>query len=530
MSGTLTDSTPVKDESIEQRQPDGPDLSVLEDHTPVYLRASRALAGLTLTVGLIFLFCCFRPLWHTDLWGHLNYGRVIWNSKSIPVTEPLMPLAKGMRFVDTAWLSQLIGFGAISQWGVPGLQGLYALSVSICVSLLAWRTYRTSRNGWFGFSAVLVFLIVGWSQLIVMRPQLAGLVCFVAILTLFTSHKSRTVDWLIVPALFSMWANLHGSFVVGLGLLGCFVVGRAVDLLRRTGSLRSVVRDGRTRRCFLLLELAVVAVLLNPYGLGLYVEVLNTSSNANLQELTEWAPLSLREGQGMMFAAVSVLLAMLYRFSPRRVQTWEVLALVGFGGAALWSSRMLIWWTPVAALLVATHGHAVWRAARHLPLVSEPAPRAGKWSVVTVGLIFICFGYSPIGVKMIHGRSPELKRAVSTYTPVAAVEYLNEHPPQGLVLNIYEWGDYLQWNGPTGMNVFVNSHAHLVPRDVWQAYMQVIEQRGEWEEMLDRYGVNSIVLDREFREPLIKALKEREKWKIGFEQDGQVVFLRKKPI
>ena len=530
MSGTLVDAPPVVDESLEEQPTNGPDLSGLEDHVPVHLRASRALAGLTLTVGLVFLFFCLRPLWHTDVWGHLAYGRLIWQTQSLPATEPLMPLAQGMRFVDTAWLSQLIGFGAFSRLGVPGLQGLYALSVAICAGLLAWRAYRTSRNGWFALSAVLVFLTVVWSQLIVLRPQLAGLVCFVALLTLCTSRKPRQAEWLVVPVLFAAWANLHGSFLMGLALLACCVLGRAVDVVRRTGSLRSVLRDDRTRRSFLLLELAAVAVLLNPYGIGLYVEALQISSNTNLQELTEWAPLSLREGQGRMFAAVAVLLAMLYRWSPRRVRTWEVLALVGFGAAAAWSSRLLIWWAPVAALLVATHGYAVWRASRRLPLDTEPVPRAGKWSVVTVGLIWICFAYSPLGVKIIHGQNPEFKKAVTNYTPVAAVEYLKKNPPQGMVFNIYEWGDFLQWNGPPGMKVFVNSHAHLVPREVWQAYMQIIELRSGWEEGLDRYGVNTVVLDKDFREPLIKRLKEDEKWKVGFEQDGQVVFLRKKPI
>ena len=535
MSGTLVDAPPVADESLEQEPTNGPDLSALEDHVPLHLRAPRALAGLTLTVGLVFLFFCFRPLWHTDVWGHLAYGRLIWQTQSLPVTEPLMPLAQGVRFVDTAWLSQLIGFGAISSLGVPGLQGLYALSVSICAGLLAWRVYRTSRHGWFALSAVLLFLTVTWSQLIVHRPQLAGMVCFVGLLALCTSRKPHKADWLMVPVLFAAWANLHGSFLMGLALLGCFVLGRAVDVMRRTGSLRSVLRDDRTRRRFLLLELAAVAVLLNPYGIGLYAEALQISSNPNLQELTEWAPLSLRDGQGQMFALVAVLLGMLYRWSPRRVRAWEVLALIGFGGAALWSSRLLVWWTPVAALLVATHGYAVWRVSRHLPLVPEPAPRAGKWSVVTVGLVWICFAYSPLGVKVMHGRNPEFKtpefkKVVFSYTPVAAVEYLKKNPPQGMVFNIYEWGDYLQWNGPQGMKVFVNSHAHLVPREVWQAYMQIIEQRSGWEDALDRYGVNTIVLDRDHREPLIKRLKEDEKWKVGFEQDGQVVFLRKKPI
>ena len=89
MSGTLVDTPPVAEQPVEQQASDGPDLSVLEDHVPVHLRAPRAWAGLTLTVGLVYLFFCLRPLWHTDVWGHLSYGRLIWQTQSLPITEPL---------------------------------------------------------------------------------------------------------------------------------------------------------------------------------------------------------------------------------------------------------------------------------------------------------------------------------------------------------------------------------------------------------------------------------------------------------
>ena len=60
--------------------------------------------------------------------------------------------------------------------------------------------------------------------------------------------------------------------------------------------------------------------------------------------------------------------------------------------------------------------------------------------------------------------------------------------------------------------------------------MQISDLQSGWEEAIDRYGINTIVIDREHREPLIKKLKEIDKWKLDFEQDGQVVFIRKKPI
>ena len=100
-----------------------------------------------------------------------------------------------------------------------------------------------------------------------------------------------------------------------------------------------------------------------------------------------------------------------------------------------------------------------------------------------------------------------------------------------MVFNTYEWGDYLQWAGPKNLQLFVNSHAHLVPREVWMAYMQVIEMRSGWEETLDRYGVNTVAIDLLNREALIKKLKEDDRWlSPPEERDGQVIFLRKKPI
>lgn len=530
MSGTVVEE-PIMDEPIENevRRP-GPDLSKLEDHMPHSLRASRVMAGLVLALGMTYLFFCIRPVWHTDVWGHLSYGRMIWESGTLPATEPLMPLARGVNFVDTAWLSQILGYVSMKTLGIAGLQGMYALSVTFCASLLVVRCYRTTRHGWFSLLAMVGFLVIAWSPLAIIRPQMAGLACFVYLLTRLTSRSLHRSDWVLIPLLFAAWANLHGSFLMGLFLLGSVTAGRAFDLYRRTGSLKAVLSDHRSRRSLLLLELACAAVLLNPYGLGIYTSALQISSNANLNDLTEWHPMGLQETKGMVFGIVAVALAVLYRSSPRRVRLWEVLTLVVLGWSALATSRMLVWWAPVAALLLAIHGHAVWCKWRRQPAVGEPPVRAGKWTVVVVGLIWIFFAYSPLGVRLVHGKITKPERAVSPDTPMAVVDYLRMTRPQGQIFNTYEWGDFLQWAGPSGLKVFVNSHAHLVPRDVWQAYIQISEVQSGWEETLDRYGVNVVVVDQLNREPLIKKLKDSDKWWLDFEQDGQVVFVRRNPI
>ena len=282
------------------------------------------------------------------------------------------------------------------------------------------------------------------------------------------------------------------------------------------------------RRYFLLTELAAVAALLNPYGLRLYAEVLTFSENPNLRSLVEWDPLNFRTVQGQLSAATALALGIVYRLSPRRVSAGEVLALVALGASAMWSARMLIWWTPIAVACFTIHAHAAWR--RFFPLRNDsgaaPAVGSGKWSVVTLGLVWIFFSYTPFGMSVLHGRVRAMRDSVSRDTPVAAVAWLRDHPPAGLVFNIYEWGDYLLWAGPPDVKVFVTSQAHLVPPDIWRDYLAVITQSSGWTEAFDRYDVQTLLLDKADRGSLIYNLRENKQWKRSFEDDLAVIFTR----
>ena len=95
---------------------------------------------MTALLALVFLYWSRQPLWHTDLWGHLAYGRVIVNDRALPLTEPLMPLSRGVRFTDLAWLSEVLGYLAFQWKGVAAIQSLYAMSITACLGVLAYRT------------------------------------------------------------------------------------------------------------------------------------------------------------------------------------------------------------------------------------------------------------------------------------------------------------------------------------------------------------------------------------------------------
>jgi hypothetical protein len=513
-----------------------PDLSVLEDRAPNWAKLSRNTAILTFCCAALFAILSLTPLWHTDVWGHISYGRWIVQNHALPKTEPLLPLCEGVPFIDTAWLSQVIGFLALRSFGPTALQFLYAASITFCCALLGGLILKRTGSIAWAVTSIAALCAIDYQQLIVARPQLAGLACFVITLAALTSLQWRRSYWFALPAVFALWANLHGSFLIGLALIGCFAAGRAVDLYRRTGQARLIWRDATFRRRVLLLQLCAAAVLLNPNGLLVYIESFKVAGNANLQDLIEWEALTLRMMQGRTAAAALVALFIVYRLSPRRVCAAELLSLLLFGLGACWASRILVWWGPLAAYFVALHGSAITR--RRAGATAAPAPRNGLWTVATIGFVWIAFAYTPFGMRVIHGApkteadaARRWQRALSVQTPVDAVAHLRQHPPKGLVFNTYEWGDYLLFAGPPGIQCFVASHAHLIPREVWEAYMRISGAASDTIRQLDRYGVNTVITDKQSRADLIRLLREApDVWQLDYEDPLAAIFTRKKSL
>ena len=270
-------------------------------------------------------------------------------------------------------------------------------------------------------------------------------------------------------------------------------------------------------------------MLINPYTFRLYREALFFSANENLQDLSEWQPLTIKDPVGQIVAATAIILVTLYRLSPRRVRCWEVFSLLGLGIATLWCSRIVVWLAPVVALIMTQHAFAVWCRWTGASRVADHPTRSSNWSLITVASAGICFITSPFGIAVLTGKHAAKIQSVSRDTPVFAAEYLAENPPDGMVFATLELADYVQWAGPENLRLFVNSHAHLIPRDAWVAYMGVIEQRDGWKETLNNYGVNTLILDRANRESLIDKLKIDPTWiSPPIERDGQVIFFRQK--
>ena len=225
----------------------------------------------------------------------------------------------------------------------------------------------------------------------------------------------------------------------------------------------------------------------------------------------------------------------LYRWSPRRVKSAEVLLLAVFGGMALYYSRVLVWWSPIAAYYLVLHGHAVLKKDQKPQPLTEPPARSSLSTVACLGLLWIALTFTPFGSKVLHNKEADFSQAVSNLTPVRVTDYLNkragEHTlPPGLVFNSYQWGDYLVWAGPKNLPVFVTSHVHFIPQTVWRHYFEIVNLNVGYEQLLDVYGINVIVLSKSMHADTIEQLQRDGPWQTDYEDDRAVVLTRREPI
>ncbi|HCO22319.1 MAG TPA: hypothetical protein DIT97_04385, partial [Gimesia maris] len=100
MATALENQNDSKNQNPDEEQTED---AVLVDRFPEALRVSRFTFFAVCVLSLSFVLFCSMPLWHTDIWGHLTYGQLIWETGSIPALEPLVPLSSGVPFIDTAW-------------------------------------------------------------------------------------------------------------------------------------------------------------------------------------------------------------------------------------------------------------------------------------------------------------------------------------------------------------------------------------------------------------------------------------------
>jgi hypothetical protein len=230
------------------------------------------------------------------------------------------------------------------------------------------------------------------------------------------------------------------------------------------------------------------------------------------------------------------LLSVVLRHSRRPVRPVEILILILFGAMVLPTGRALGWFGPVFVFVAMPHlGDAVgrvWPVRESSVPSQEQGPLTARRFAVTLlcGLVVWCsFALAPISQGFLGRDARTSERTLGPRLPRELTERLRAQPPEGLVFISVEWADWLVWNGPPGVQVYMTSDVHRAARRVWHDYKRIHGAGRGWELAADRYGIGTMVVSKRQQAALGSAIQRSARWKVAWEDETALLARRVRP-
>ncbi len=446
-----------------------------------------------------------------DMWWHLRTGQIVWTTHTIPTTDVFSFTTGHHALVPQEWLSQTLIYGAYRFDAYAGLMlwlCFFTAAILIAGYALCSIYAQNAKVSFLGAMTIWFFATVG----LAVRPQMIGYLLLILELLLLHLGRTRSPRWFfLLPPLFAIWVNCHGSFFLGLFLAALLLACSFFNF--HMGLLAAVRWDPRQRKMLMLaLLLSLAALFLNPVGVRQVLYPLNTMlyQPINLSMVQEWMPLTLNSARGLGLLAVLGCIFLLV-ILQRSQLFWEELLVLAVGTwLAVSHQRLVFVFGILAAPILSRLLSSCWDgydAARDLPW-----PNA----LLIATSLLVLVGEFPSRQNLIQ--------QVDRGSPVAAVRFLQNHHLSGPILNDYGYGGYLIWTAPE-YPVFIDGRA-----DVFE-WAGVLAQFARWatlqsnpNTLLDKYGIQLCLLTR--TSPMARVLPLLPNWKTVYSGHKSIILVR----
>ena len=446
-----------------------------------------------------------------DIAYHLRSGALMLETGAIVDQDTFTFTAFGEPWLNQQWAASVLFAAVYDTAGWLGLLVLRAVIIGATFGLIysACRGVQASR-----MVAALVtlgaFLVAATN--LALRSQLFGALFFAAVVAILVWRRRHPWLLVLVPLLMVAWANTHGSFFMGWAAIGLAFLEDALARRRRLAAATFAVG-----------ALSVLATLLTPWGVEMWVYVVELSSNPVIAALvSEWQAPTLRSATGIFFFASVALVAGLLLYRGRVISWLQVLWLGGLILLSLMAARSVIWWAigaaPVVAALLAgleIRGRRVGDPAYDQPSGVGYTAIAGLLIVLTLAVVPFYRPSTPL-----YGPEGVVQHAPRGVTGALAAQA----GPGDRLYAAQRWGSWLEFALPE-VTVMVDTRIELFDSDIWSDYLDVAAGRADWAQILDRWEVTFVALESG-NDDLIPFIEASAAWERLHRGDDGVVYRR----
>lgn len=211
----------------------------------------------------------------TDIFWHIKTGEVIVHDGQIPSNDPFTYTPKDREreqvLLTSYWLADVLLY---SIYKISGFTGI-AVVRSLILCLTVFIVYLAVRKRGFFISVLLSLLLsLVFMPFSAIRPNLFSFL-FTAIIIFFMERyreEPKRIYQIIIVMAMLFWANMHGGYTVGVGILGLYIAGEILPQLIKGR------KSQNAKRCFpicLTASSGIVATIINPLGIKTLLFAIN---------------------------------------------------------------------------------------------------------------------------------------------------------------------------------------------------------------------------------------------------------------
>lgn len=480
-------------------------------------KPSDASEKFSSALGLLITLLCAVLLtyWRTsllddpDTWWHIVVGSDIWSNREFPIRDTYSHTFYGHPWIAKEWLSQIILFFSYSLAGLNGV----ALVSATSVCLACFISYRYLSRHVRPILAAVVSMAVMFlsSPTFLARPHIFTLpLILMWTYELFQSARDGRSPNYWSLAILVIWANLHASFTLGF-VIALFAF---LDFVERN---RLTDKTALTK-WLVFLVLCPICTLIHPYlhqASMVTLEVVH--GNEAVPFIAEWQAFSARDHRIHEAALLLILYGLL--ISKLQLPLARSAFLVVMLHLFLTHVRFAYAFFLLAPVLLSSE------AAAQIPAIS-----AGRWKSAARDAIedFLARFFRPVAALtalasaglIVFFMTANIKPDRRVY-PADAITYAKEHQFSGNVLNSYDFGGPLIFNG---IKTFVDGRTDQLFLDGFSITDKETAKPGnepEFFKVLQRYKIRWTLLKR--GDSRIQFLDHNKDWQRVYEDEFAVV-------
>ena len=358
-----------------------------------------------------------------DTFWHVATGGWILDHGQVPHADPFSFTFAGKPWVAHEWLSEVVMAAAFRLAGWSGVMLLTGLCAGAVAAIMARWLVR-----WTPPLVAVTALAVGLACVapsLLARPHIVSLplLALWTVALLDARSRGRSPSLWLIP-LMTLWANLHSSFIVGIGLAAA--VGLEASLARDSKGWRTPVAWSG----FALAALA--AALVTPQGLEGLAFPLRVLGMRTLPSITEWRGPDFMRLEPMEPALAVGLLAVFWKGA--RLGFVRAVIVLGLVHMAFQHTRQEVLLGVIAPLVII---EPLGRALGAQPARETWTPFSRElWPRTALAVALL------VGAAAIRLALPLLRQDGPT-APISALAHAPAELRHAPVLNDYDFGGYL---------------------------------------------------------------------------------------